>query len=183
MQTVWALRYESNSFNRSQTPVKFNKGRGEHPNESMNSNQVKFYPSLTDSTGTCTEAEMFALCVEDDSMQPEFAKGCIVVIDPTGLACHNAYVIAKVMTEVSTSNSQKNIQSGEQVLDQLVFRQLVKTDNSWQLQALNTSYPTLAIAEDLSTVIGIVVQRAGARRSYHKRYDETSDDSLSGSDK
>ena len=144
----------------------------------MNSGEVKFYPSLIDSTGsgTCTEAEVFALRVQDDSMQPEFAKGCIVVVDPTGRACHNAYVIAKLLT----SNNSTDINAGEQVFDQLVFRQLIKAENSWQLHALNTSYPILTVSEDLSTVLGVVVQRAGARRSYHKRYDQQSDESLSG---
>jgi len=148
----------------------------------MNSGEVKFYPSLIDSTGsgTCTEAEMFALRVQDDSMQPEFAKGCLVVVDPTGRACHNAYVIAKVIAKFPTSSSRADINSSEQLLDQLVFRQLVKVENSWQLHALNTSYPALTIGEDLSTVMGVVVQRAGARRSYHKRYDGQTDDSLSG---
>jgi len=140
----------------------------------MNSGEVKFYPSLIDSTGTCTEAEMFALRVQDDSMQPEFAKGCIVVVDPTGRASHNAYVIVKLLT----SNNRTDINSGDKAFDQLVFRQLKSVDNSWQLHALNASYPALTI-KDLSTVLGVVVQRAGARRSYHKRYDELSDDSLS----
>ena len=118
---------------------------------------------------TCIEAEPFALRVIDDSMAPEFAPGCIVVIDPTGLATDGAFVLAEIDGEY-------------------IFRQLRRTEGGDRLVALNDDYPaiplpgTSAIAHGgaagrprrrspPASVRGVVVQRAGARRRYHKRYD------------
>ena len=107
---------------------------------------------------TCIEAEPFALRVIDDSMAPEFAPGCIVVIDPTGLATDGAFVLAEVDGEY-------------------IFRQLRRTEEGDRLVALNDSYPEIPLARrprqrsPLASVRGVVVQRAGARRRYHKRYD------------
>ena len=106
---------------------------------------------------TCIEAEPFALQVIDDSMAPEFAPGCIIVIDPTGLATDGAFVLAEVDGEY-------------------VFRQLRRTEEGDRLVALNDSYPAIPLAgrsrqrPPLASVRGVVVQRAGARRRYHKRY-------------
>ena len=106
---------------------------------------------------TCIEAEPFALQVIDDSMAPEFAPGCIIVIDPTGLATDGAFVLAEVDGEY-------------------VFRQLRRTEEGDRLVALNDSYPVIPLAgrsrqrSPPASVRGVVVQRAGARRRYHKRY-------------
>jgi len=108
---------------------------------------------------TCVEAEPFALRVLDDSMQPEFRKGCIIVIDPTGRAADGSYVLAK---------------DGE---EGYLFRQLKQDsltgdqEKCWKLTALNTEYPATDIGSELTPVVGVIVQRAGIRRSYHKRYD------------
>ena len=48
---------------------------------------------------TCIEAEPFALRVVDDSMEPEFASGCIIIVDPTGVAKDGAFVVAEVSGE------------------------------------------------------------------------------------
>jgi SOS-response transcriptional repressor LexA len=101
---------------------------------------------------TCIEAEPFALRVTDDSMEPEFECGCIVVIDPTGHARDGAYVVAEV-------------DGG------FIFRRLSLTESSARLVALNAGYPDRDLEEGISAVKGVVVQRAGARRRYHKRYD------------
>ena len=109
---------------------------------------------------TCTEAEPFALRVQDDSMQPEFRTGCIIVIDPTGRATDGSYVLAD-----DGSNNADATQG-------LVFRQLRQTaQGGWILRALNDLYPDIQTADNLSKIIGVIVQRAGVRRSYHKRYD------------
>ncbi len=47
-------------------------------------------------TATCIEAEPYALQVTDDSMEPEFAAGCIVIIDPTGRVKDGAFVLAEL---------------------------------------------------------------------------------------
>lgn len=101
---------------------------------------------------TCTDAAPFALRVTDDSMEPEFRRDCIVIIDPTGHARDGAYVLAEVDGET-------------------IFRRLrLDGDRVW-LEALKETYPTLALDAGITAVKGVVVQRAGARRRYHKRYD------------
>lgn len=100
----------------------------------------------------CEASEPYALQVLDDSMEPEFAKGCVVVIDPAGTIKPGAFVIAW---------------NGEEY----TFRQLwIEPPNVYSLKPLNPHYPACALA-DLSGIKGIVIQRAGKRRHYSKRYD------------
>lgn len=141
----------------------------------MSENELRYYPQLptiqnaTQSRAaadrarvepaTCTEAEPFALRVLDDSMQPEFRRGCIIVIDPTGRATDGSYVLA--------DDGSKT----EDETEGMVFRQLRRQPHDgWVLSALNEQYPDIQISDDLSGVIGVIVQRAGVRRSYHKHY-------------
>ena len=100
---------------------------------------------------TCIEAEPFALRVTDDSMEPEFAAGCIIIVDPTGVAKDGAFVLAEIDGAY-------------------IFRRLERTDEGDRLVALNNGYAPVALAAGLAPVRGVVVQRAGARRRYHKRY-------------
>jgi len=110
---------------------------------------------------TCIEAEPFALRVLDDSMEPEFRKGCIIVIDPTGHARDGSYVLAR---EAVTGNQERAETDG------YLFRQLRGSrESGWQLQPLNTAYPIGQT--ELAAIAGVIVQRAGVRRRYHKRYD------------
>ena len=102
-----------------------------------------------DSTG-CGEAEHFALQVLGTSMEPEFPDQCIVIIDPAGVAEDGAYVIANYR-------------------DELIFRQLRIIDERYYLVPLNDAFPTHEIAGP-EEVKGIIVQRAGTRRSMHKHY-------------
>lgn len=101
---------------------------------------------------TCIEAEPFALRVVDDSMEPEFEAGCIIIVDPTGVAKDGAFVLAELDGEY-------------------IFRRLERTANGDSLVALNDDYAPIALDAGLASVRGVVVQRAGARRKYHKRYD------------
>ena len=110
-------------------------------------------PVPADEPSTCTEAEPFALRVLDNSMEPEFRRGCIILIDPTGRATHGSYVLVEGSSD-------------------MLFRQLTKNDDGWVLTALNDDYPvSTEVADDLGNVVGVIVQRAGIRRSYHKRYE------------
>ena len=119
---------------------------------------------------TCVEAETFVLQVLDDSMEPEFRKNCMIVIDPTGHAKDGSYVLARCSTHKSTSTSATD--DSEAQVEQLQFRQLRRsTDQSWQLCSLNTAYPSVPSPADFSNIVGVIVQRAGTRRRYHKRYD------------
>jgi len=135
----------------------------------MADNEIRFYPKLASikdkfsvatpddsrlEPSTCKEAEPFALRVLDDSMQPEFRKGCIILIDPTGRATDGSYVLANTTEDTGP-----------------IFRQLCKNEqDQWILSALNNAYPDTATREDLSDITGVIVQRAGVRRSYHKHY-------------
>ena len=85
-------------------------------------------------------------------MEPEFVRGCIVIIDPTGHARDGAYVLAVHD-------------------DGYIFRRLRKEGERFWLEALNRGYPAIALDAGMAAVRGVVVQRAGTRRRYHKRYD------------
>ena len=100
---------------------------------------------------TCVDAEPFALRVTDDSMEPEFKAGCIIVVDPTGVIENGAYVIAE---------------HG----DAHIFRQLRAVPDGYHLAPLNERYPIIALSSGVSAIKGVVVQRAGTRRRDHKRY-------------
>jgi phage repressor protein C with HTH and peptisase S24 domain len=90
--------------------------------------------------------------VIDDSMEPEFERGCIIIIDPTGVVRDGAYVFA-------VDNKAEYI-----------FRQLRIENGRYILTALNVHYPPLVIS-GIEQIEGVITQRAGKRRSYHKRYD------------
>ncbi len=101
---------------------------------------------------TCTDAAPFALRVIDDSMEPEFRRHCIIIIDPTGHARDGAYVLAEIAGEY-------------------IFRRLrMDGDHVW-LEALKETYPALELDAGMASIKGVVLERAGTRRRYHKRYD------------
>lgn len=108
-------------------------------------------PDIGDA-GSCSESEPFALQVIDDSMEPEFAKGCIIIIDPTGIVRDGVYVFAKDLK------------------DEYIFRRLRLQDERYTLEPLNPAYESFDIS-GLDQIEGVITQRAGRRRSYHKRYD------------
>ena len=101
--------------------------------------------------GRCAESEPFALQVTDDSMEPEFAQGCIIVIDPAGLIKEGCYVLARDHNH------------------EYIFRQLHIHNDRYILRALNEHYAAIDISS-LDRIEGVITQRAGKRRSYHKRY-------------
>ena len=84
-------------------------------------------------------------------MEPEFAKGCIIIVDPTGRPTDGAYVLAEIDNEFT-------------------FRQLSMTGGSLKLISPNPAYPEIPIESIAAVVKGVVTQRAGKRRHYHKRY-------------
>ncbi len=128
---------------------------------------------------TCSEAETIVLQVLDDSMEPEFKKRCMIVIDPTGHPTDGSYVFAHRAagwsSRASTSDSPGSVDAEQMQPEDLVaqyhFRQLRRAaDGSWLLCALNDAYASEVTCSDLSEIVGVVVQRAGTRRAYHKRY-------------
>lgn len=101
---------------------------------------------------SCSESEPFALQVIDNSMEPEFDQGCIIIIDPTGIVRDGAFVFAK--------DNQ----------DEYIFRRLRINANKYYLEALQPEYESFEIRPE--QIQGIISQRAGKRRSYHKWYDK-----------
>lgn len=105
---------------------------------------------MLDESG-CASSEPFALRVLGDSMEPEFKDGCIIIIDPAGVIEHGKYVIAEIDGEY-------------------IFRQFAREQNKYFLKPLNEGYKTIEI-EGTDVVRGVITQRAGTRRKYHKHYD------------
>lgn len=99
----------------------------------------------------CSGSESFALMVLGDSMTPEFEHGDIVIIEPDGLATDGSFVLAFCEGE-------------------WVFRQLRRSGDSWQLQALNPAYVGIDVP-DLAAVHGVIIQKSRpGRRRASKRY-------------
>ncbi len=103
-------------------------------------------------TTACASGEPYALMVLEDSMEPEFKHGEIIVIEPEGLAHDGSYVIAFANEE-------------------LIFRQLVKHPEGWMLKPLNSVYPNIPI-DSLDVIRGIVIlKKKPGKRSEQKSYD------------
>ena len=98
----------------------------------------------------CAEQEPYALRVLGDSMEPEFADGCIVIVDPGGRAEDGAYVVARV-------------DGGP------LFRQYRVEDGRHWLCPVNPGYPRRELS-GRPEIVGVVTQRAGTRRAYRRHY-------------
>lgn len=103
--------------------------------------------------GGCGSSEPFALQVTDNSMEPEFKKGCIIIIDPSGVIEHGSYVMAMV-------------ENG------YIFRQLVIENEIHYLQPLHDDYMHEKRQIALDAIQGVIVQQSGTRgkRSERKKY-------------
>ena len=99
----------------------------------------------------CSASEAFALRVLGDSMVPEFKDSSIIIIDPAGVISNGCYVLAK-------------LDDGE-----YIFRQLIIKQGRYFLQPLNSGYKTIEIAST-EAIHGVIVQKAGSRRSDRKHY-------------
>ena len=99
----------------------------------------------------CSTLEPYALRVLGDSMEPEFADGCIVIVDPGYVPRDGAYVIVEFAGDV-------------------FFRQLVFDGERRYLKALNPKYGSFELTPPY-TIRGGVVQQAGRRRSQRKHYE------------
>lgn len=102
-------------------------------------------------TSACSSGEPYALMVLEDSMEPEFHHGEIIVIEPEGVARDGSFVIAFVK-------------------DDYYFRQLVKHPEGWMLKPLNPVYENIPI-DSLDVVKGIIVlKKTPGKRSEQKSY-------------
>ena len=104
--------------------------------------------------GSCSGSDPFALQVLDDSMEPEFPTGCLIIIDPAGVIENDAYVFAKYQGEY-------------------IFRQLkvsvTDEGKKYTLVATNGDHEELEIP-GTEAIYGRIIQRAGKRRKEHKHY-------------
>ncbi len=99
---------------------------------------------------SCSSTALISLEVLDQSMEPEFPVGCVVVIDPSTEAKNGSYVLV------------------ENPLG-MVMRQLwIRADRKY-LKPLNENFHTVRIT-DTSIIKGVVVQRKGKRRADKKHY-------------
>ncbi len=112
--------------------------------------QDAFKRNMSDGDG-CSAAEPFALRSIDDSMEPEFETGCIIIIDPGNVARDGSYVFA-------VDNKSEYI-----------FRQLRIKGDKHYLVPLNDLYETIEIK--FKQIEGVITQRAGKKRTYHKHYE------------
>ena len=101
---------------------------------------------------SCGASEPFALRVLSDDMAPEFQHGHIIVIDPGGMVKDGCYVVANPNNE-------------------LIFRQLFIEKERLVLRAAKPGLQEIVLPNGYSDIVGVVSQRAGRRRSEHKRYD------------
>lgn len=84
----------------------------------------------------------FALRVQGDSMEPAFAEGMVVIVEPELDPQPGDYVIAR---------------NGD---DEATFKQLVKDGPDWMLKPLNPRYPIKPLAD--AVIVGVV--RAAMQR-------------------
>lgn len=103
--------------------------------------------------GGCSSSEPFALQVTDNSMEPEFKRGCIIIIDPAGVIEHGCYVMAEV-------------ENG------YIFRQLVIEHSRYYIQPLHDDYMHEKREIVFDAIKGVIVQQAApnGRRQDRKKY-------------
>lgn len=94
---------------------------------------------ITDLHSECGSSEPYALQVTDDSMEPEFPKDCIVLVDPSAVCKNNQYIFVEY--------------DGVRW-----FRKFVIIDNQKYLIPENSNYPEIKL-DNSYDVIGIIVQK------------------------
>ena len=90
--------------------------------------------------GGCSSTEPFALQVIDDSMEPEFQQGVIIVIDAQGHVQSGSYVIAEIDTGY-------------------IFRRLYIEESKYVLRALKQGHDEIVLS-GLDQIKGVITQQA-----------------------
>ncbi|MCP3668209.1 MAG: S24 family peptidase [Gammaproteobacteria bacterium] len=102
----------------------------------------------------CSYNELYALQVTDDSMDPEFPLGTVIVIEPSQVCANGAFIVAFVD-------------------DERWFRQLIRDDNGERLIALKEGHPDIDLNGKEYRIEGVIVQRNIEREVKHyKPYEE-----------
>ena len=124
--------------------------------EQFKGTQVNFTPDIKKELmeSSCSGTEPFALQVLDDSMEPEFKKGCIIIIDASATVKHECYVMASV-------------ENG------YIFRQLLIEEDKYFIAPLNEAYMHEKREIEFEALEGVIVQQASpkGKRSERKRYE------------
>ena len=102
---------------------------------------------LTDMNSECGSSEPYALQVTDNSMEPEFPKDCIVIVDPSGSCVDGQYIFVEY--------------DGVRW-----FRRFKEIDGDKYLLAINDEYPEIKL-DNSYDVIGIIVQKNVKREIKH----------------
>ena len=122
----------------------------------MSQTKVNFTPDVKRELmeSSCSGTEPFALQVLDDSMEPEFKKDCIVIVDASATVTHQCYVMASV-------------ENG------YIFRQLLIEDEKYFIAPLNEAYMHEKREVTFEALEGVIVQQASSKgkRSERKRYE------------
>jgi SOS-response transcriptional repressor LexA len=110
--------------------------------------------SIGSAGSACASSEeSFALMVLGESMQPEFAEGDIIIVEPDGLLQDRSYVIARIG-------------------DEWALRQLLQHAGQWWLCAHDPRIADVA-CPDMGVIRGVVIQkRIAGRRRHSKNYVE-----------
>ena len=122
----------------------------------MSQTTVNFTPDIKKELmeSSCSGTEPFALQVLDDSMEPEFKKDCIIIVDASATVKHECYVMASV-------------ENG------YIFRQLLIEEGKYFIAPLNEAYMHEKREVTFEALEGVIVQQASpkGKRSERKRYD------------
>ena len=102
---------------------------------------------IDDIHSDCGASEPYALQVTDDSMHPEFALNCIVIIDPVGQCQNGQYVFVEY--------------EGVRW-----FRKYVEKDSKKYLIPLNTIIHKILLDNSFD-IIGVVIQKNENRKIKH----------------
>ena len=94
---------------------------------------------IQDAHSECGASEPYALQVTDDSMELEFPKNSIVIIDPSGYCKDGDYVFVEY--------------DGVRW-----FRRFVEKNNKKYLIALNDMYPEILL-DNSYDILGVIVQK------------------------
>ena len=95
-----------------------------------------------------TNSEPYALQNIGDMMSPEFSENCIIIIDPSMMVHHKAYVIIDFNNE-------------------LYFRQYLEENEKKVLRCINTSYPEIKLNNDFEVRGCIIQQKQRKQKSLH----------------
>ena len=95
--------------------------------------------NMNDLNSGCGASEPYALQVTDNSMEPEFPEGCIVVIDPSANSSGNNFVFIEY--------------DGVRWI-----RKMIEEDGEKRLIALNDLYPEILLDSSYD-ILGVIVQR------------------------